>query len=107
MYSLPSRLAVQLGERNAPRRSLRAQDQIPTLPLQFRVPPCLPPTDSAGGNQDPCLFCGEGYNTSAAADPTVADVGADSHDLCAIDFGWHTDTGVTAGLAPCVQGYYK
>ncbi|GBF88751.1 hypothetical protein Rsub_01652 [Raphidocelis subcapitata] len=59
---------------------------------------------SAGGSQESCQYCGEGFNTTAAGGGAAAR-GADSGDDCAIGAGW-TDDGV-GSIKPCLQGSYK
>lgn len=60
---------------------------------------------SAGGTQDPCSYCGEGYNTTTGAGGTSAVEGADATEDCAIAAGWMPDS--RSGIKPCIQGYYK
>lgn len=62
-------------------------------------------TYNNGSNQNPCQLCGEGYNTSTAADGTLPALGADSQSDCVIAAGWTTDG--AGGIKPCTQGYYK
>lgn len=60
---------------------------------------------SGGNSQDPCTYCGEGYNTSTGPTSTVAASGATSADACLISAGWTADG--YGGVKPCMQGYYK
>jgi hypothetical protein len=60
---------------------------------------------SPGGLQEPCGFCGEGYNTSTSAAGISAVQGADARSDCVIAAGWTRDG--AGGIKPCVQGYYK
>jgi hypothetical protein len=60
---------------------------------------------SSGGSQEPCRYCGEGYNTTAGADYVVAAQGADSLEHCAVAAGWTSDG--AGGIKPCLQGFYK
>jgi hypothetical protein len=58
-----------------------------------------------GGNQAPCTYCGDGYNTSAAVNATAGELGATDAGQCRIDFGFFN--GSTGRISACLRGYYK
>ncbi|KAI8467396.1 MAG: hypothetical protein J3K34DRAFT_523791 [Monoraphidium minutum] len=60
---------------------------------------------STGNHQDPCSYCGEGYNTSTGAGGTAPVTGATGVESCVIAAGWTGDGG--GGVKPCMQGFYK
>jgi hypothetical protein len=60
---------------------------------------------SPGGGQEPCQYCGEGYNTTASAGGTAPAAGADAAGDCAVAAGWTPDG--RGGVKPCMQGFYK
>lgn len=65
------------------------------------VQQCEFATFNPGSNQDLCLRCGEGFNTSTTADGTVAAPGADAESDCVIAAGWQFDG--RSGVKPCIQ----
>lgn len=61
---------------------------------------------SAGGGQDPCNYCGYGYNTTAnrtVAGPAIR--GATSADDCVVAQGYTLQA--SGAVAPCPQGAFK
>jgi ferredoxin-like protein FixX len=60
---------------------------------------------SSGNSQDPCSYCGEGYNTSTGPSGTTPVTGASSNASCVIAAGWTADG--SGGVKPCMQGTYK
>jgi hypothetical protein len=61
---------------------------------------------SPGNNQNPCVWCGSGFNTTAGGATTVAAItGATASTDCVVAAGW-TGDGVS-GIKPCTRGWYK
>jgi hypothetical protein len=62
-------------------------------------------TYSPGGTRNPCLQCGDGFNTSAIGNLSEAVTGATEQSQCVIAAGWTPDG--ASSIKPCVGGYYK
>ncbi|KIZ04286.1 hypothetical protein MNEG_3672 [Monoraphidium neglectum] len=59
-----------------------------------------------GDNQNPCTYCGDGFNTTNSANATSGELGSDAASDCKIDFGYHL-FGSSASIEPCLRGFYK
>jgi hypothetical protein len=95
---------------------LPASEPLCPAPIDLSADPLRPPTlhpttptqrygyYNPGGNQNLCTYCGDGYNTSAAANATAGEYKATDAAQCRVDFGYFAGNG---GIDACLRGWYK